>query len=112
MYKNNEILCDTLGVKVFPCFHVYAGCQGLLCSLDAHENDYHHIMNDLRDELNRLLESREATLQNNNDGDAGEYEECILSDAEDALGQLKDAVSGYGGAISNNGETSRENASN
>ena len=96
MYKGNEALCDAVGVKVFPCFHVYAGCQGLLCSLDAHENDYHHIMNDLRDELNRLLESRES--------DDYKAKECEVLDADDALGHLKNKVSGYDGAKLNEHE--------
>lgn len=90
MYKGNEILCDTLGIKSFPCIHIYKGCQGLLSNLTgckAQKNSesvvYHNMITLLKDELNRLLEQRRLRQEQGIDDDS-DADECMLMDIQDS----------------------------
>ena len=87
MYKGNEVLCDTLGIKSFPCIHVYKGCQGLLSNLTGCKPDKNsetatnNMITVLKDELNALLEQRRLKREQGIDDDAVE---CVIMDIQDS----------------------------
>ena len=99
-YKGNELLCDTLGIKSFPCIQVYKGCEGLLINMNgckrkqakkektkkesSRTSTHHNLITQLKDEINVLLEERrhkleelsKEALEKEND------QECMLLDIQ------------------------------